>query len=118
MIDPKELMMGDLVIDGYTNRPMRIEVVNKMMGSGLYPIPLTAEILEKNGFKKGEDDATLITRTSEYYIELWMMPLCVGFYFQSYYDTNELRINIDYVHELQQALRLCGLNELADNFKI
>lgn len=46
------------------------------------------------------------------------MPLCVEFYFQSYYDTNELRINIDYVHELQQALRLCGLNELADNFKI
>lgn len=27
-------------------------------------------------------------------------------------------IHIYYVHELQHALRLCGLNELADNFKV
>ena len=25
---------------------------------------------------------------------------------------------LQYVHELQHALRLCGLNEIADNFKI
>ena len=27
-------------------------------------------------------------------------------------------VAINYVHELQQALRLCGLKDLADNFKI
>ncbi|MBQ0088527.1 MAG: hypothetical protein KBT27_04250 [Prevotellaceae bacterium] len=29
-----------------------------------------------------------------------------------------ISIQIKYVHELQHALRLCGLNDLADNFKI
>ena len=33
--------------------------------------------------------------------------------------TNHLRgIKVKYVHELQQVLRLCGLRELADNFKV
>lgn len=31
---------------------------------------------------------------------------------------NSLFIQLHYVHELQHALRLVGLNELADNFKI
>ena len=38
--------------------------------------------------------------------------------FPDEYTHSFLRINVFYVHELQHALRLCGLNELADNFKI
>lgn len=117
MMRVENLMIEDWVIDGYTNRPMRIEVVNKMMGSGLYPISLTAEILEKNGFEKDEE-MNFVIRGDDFFINLWIMPLCIEFYFKSYYDTNEMRINIDYVHELQQALRLVELNELANNFKI
>lgn len=80
------------------------------------PIPLTAEILEANfgekedhncgegyyfyGGNDGENcvvDGTLIIgRTS--------------------YDEYDLALPVRYVHELQHALRLCGLDELADNF--
>ncbi len=83
------------------------------------PIPLTEEILKANG---------------------WNTPLD-GFGFSSQYETQDgkicvtmdaihkcLDIRLDdinysmptprYVHQLQHALRLCGLTELADNFKI
>lgn len=81
------------------------------------PIPLTVEILEKNGFEKVEESSFVIKRI-DFFVKLWIMPLCVEFEYQSYFDTNEMRIVIEYVHELQHALRLCGLNELANNFKI
>lgn len=38
-----------------------------------------------------------------------------GPYYISIYDSV---ITCEYVHQLQHALRLCKLNELADNFKI
>ena len=66
-----------------------------------YPIPLTPKILEKNEevksltmFLKNEQGIDCLT--------LIYIPI----------------INLYYVHELQRALRLCGLNEFADNFKI
>ena len=72
------------------------------------PIILTLEILEKNGWWYYSDD-------------LWQHEE-VGFYIEKYngrfqcYDINDIKL--DSVHQLQQTLRLCGLDELADNFKI
>ena len=72
------------------------------------PIPLTPEILEKNGWW--------------YYIDDMWQHEEVGFYIEKWngrfqcYDINDIKL--DSVHQLQQTLRLCGLNELADNFKI
>ena len=79
------------------------------------PIPITAEILEKNGW----------------YVPLlksWWEHPDIAFWMKAYTDgTFELMIDEDsdisfctihYVHELQHALRLCGLSELADNFKV
>ena len=72
------------------------------------PIILTPEILEKNGW--------------EYYMDdLWQHEE-VGFYIEKWnggfqcYDINDIKL--DSVHKLQDVLRLCGLNELADNFKV
>jgi len=79
--------------------------------SNFEPLPLTDEILKANGF-----DETLL-RHGEYWCEYSKL-------YESYRFTasmsgiEEMRIYIDYVHELQHALRLCGLNELADNFKL
>ena len=62
------------------------------------PIPLTAEILEKNELPPYE----------------WLK-----IYFQGEYgNITDFSMRLKYVHELQHALRLCGLNDLADNFKI
>lgn len=72
------------------------------------PIPLTPEILEKNGWWYNVED-------------MWLHEE-VGFFIEKFngrfqcYDINQIKL--DSVHQLQQALRLCGLNELADNFKI
>ena len=72
------------------------------------PIPLTAEILEKNGWWYDLDDIWLHDGVS-FCIEKWNGK------FQCY-DINQIKL--DSVHQLQHALRLCGLDELADNFKV
>jgi len=73
----------------------------------LKPIPLTAEILEKNGFDM--DDYTVHFKEDEHY----MLELV--------FEDDELKwtincneytiMNFEYVHELQHALRLCGIEK-------
>ena len=72
------------------------------------PIPLTPEILEKNGWWYNTEIMWQHYEV-EFCIEKWKGR------FQCYDITD---IKLDSVHQLQQTLRLCGLNELADNFKI
>lgn len=76
------------------------------------PIPLTEEILKANGFIHKE---TMEEWWHEEYVPAWGMRM------SDFELTDEFefgRAKITYVHELQHALRLCGLSELADNFKI
>lgn len=95
------------------------------------PIPLTAEILEANGFD-------IIEEIAVYHSDgtigegMWQNDcLCCGYdntkgQFEFYtfsFDPEEDDIicqikHILFVHELQHALRLCGLDDLADNFKV
>lgn len=100
-------------------------------------IPITPEILEKNGF----DPETFLTAEWGRKVYFKEFPGCVvepadsgkyifgitKYWSKTYSDGSlidwgtmyESRIyNLQYVHELQGALRLCGLNELADNFKV
>ena len=72
------------------------------------PIPLTAEILEENGWWFNVLDEWLHDE-ADFGIERWNGG------FQCY---NINQIKLDSVHQLQHALRLCGLDELADNFKV
>ena len=71
------------------------------------PIPLTPEILEKNGWWYNVED-------------IWLheeVDFCIEKFngrFQCY-EINDIKL--DSVHQLQHALRLCGLDKLADNFK-
>ena len=83
------------------------------------PIPLTTEILEKNGFVF---DCDFWTIANPRYNNVRMVTYYsigddVADAFLGHWAFDE-NYAIDYVHELQHALRLCGLNELADNFKI
>lgn len=92
------------------------------------PIPLTPEILEKNGFHLelssdkenvyshfDEGDCTPIIFLSAgqekwtLHVKNYILKKCLDF--TIFHDTL-------YVHELQHALRLCELNEFANNFKI
>ncbi len=84
------------------------------------PILLTPEILEANGFVSRADagyqrrEDELANRHLTYYENSGMLGVGLPFVDRS----SDIIHRIKYVHELQQALRLCGLKELADNFKI
>ena len=113
-----DLMLGDW----YVNSDGDICKVVKNLGNVVWeqgddvsdstddpnPIPLTAEILEKNGWWYEIEDMWLHDEVS-FCIEKWNGK------FQCY-DINQIKL--DSVHQLQQTLRLCGLNDLADNFKV
>ena len=121
----KDLMVGDYIANR-NGSPMQIVAVDEdnayacegneerpwifgdNEGYEPQPIPLTPEILEKNGWWYNVED-------------MWLHEE-VGFFIEKFngrfqcYDINQIKL--DSVHQLQQALRLCGLNELADNCKI
>lgn len=78
------------------------------------PIPLTPEILEKNGFWVMEN----VNNGAEEYIAYATAGLMFHYNRDNDYYFPNTPISWKYVHELQHALRLCGLDELADNFKI
>ena len=120
-----DLMVGDWVLDTYTNKPMMIEDINggnPRFGQDLEPIPLTPEILKKNGFKEyGKDDtdgAILYVLGDDFFgVSVWVNiePCLLGIWriwagkSQSYSRIDELPIS--FVHELQHALRLCGIDK-------
>lgn len=77
------------------------------------PIPLTEEILKANGFRLIGFHKLDFVRDEGGFASYNRVTHCV-----SVGCDGSVKKNIGYVHELQHALRLCGLDELADNFKI
>ena len=74
------------------------------------PVPITREILEKNGWEcKGD---YMIKRVGEDTL-YWVENLDCGLYKNKYN-----MCTCKYVHQLQHAFRLCGFDVLADTFKI
>ena len=123
-----DLMLGDLIL--INNTPHRIQAIDSIdaemqADDELYyvgedrchsedkieGIPLTPEILKKNGWKDADycieyqDDKSIIQCG---------LPIMRG-------RINGIVIEhfkCEYVHQYQHLLRLCGLDELADNFKV
>ena len=90
---------------------------DKFSADDVKPIPLTAEILEKNGFGYKEEDGNL----SHYYIgDRWYLDnpdLHIGTYNKGVYWLNYLDnaiYGIKYVHQLQHALKLCHIEKEID----
>ena len=124
----KDLMVGDYIANR-NGSPMQIVAVDEdnayawtgneerpwifgdNEGYEPQPIILTPEILEKNGWKE-----------TEYWHEYQDGKNTI----QSCLPDMRGRINgieiehfkCEYVHQYQHLLRLCGLDKLADNFKI
>ena len=110
----KDLMIGDWVYDiilqGYT----KVEVLtlsgikgtihdNVWHEKTFEPIPLTPEILEKNGFGEQRFERMSVWSILGFSIEL-------DFSTWKYYWANG-DVEISSVHELQHALRLCGITK-------
>lgn len=91
----------------------------------IHPIPLTEDILKANadgGSCSFDEFRSLYhLKNNGYHREIsisfdktWSVP----FVEITGMGQTTIKVNMQYVHELQHALRLCGLTKLADNFKI
>ena len=121
MIDKRELSIGDWVM--YRNREWQVCSLYQFTGevglwrkdsqicenvADLTPVPLTPEVLEKNGLCVVEEDADF----SEY-------ELFGSENFSIFHTKGTLRYRLEtpqasvvcwYVHQLQHALRLAGID--------
>ena len=127
MIRVEELMIGDwvnIMVEGYDNPtqikeigPFWVKVTQDEKDYGIVliePIPITPEILERNGFEsvknifgfktyKLNDDFILEDRGKR-------KCLCRSCYTMQPYSTFWV-CDIEHVNELQHALKLCGISK-------
>lgn len=122
--DPVRVTAVRTVYDDRTNpigimSPLKIEYFFKE--ENVKPVPLTTDILINNGFGQDTIGSGLILHidNSE---NLYVL---VNYRYNGECRNVEISNRmynlsrpIRYVHELQHALRLCGLSELAENLKV
>jgi hypothetical protein len=94
----------------YPDIGIRVNITSDYIINLLEPIPLTAEILKRNGFYYDEDRKAYLMGTifqvkSEKH-DLFSFEICGCPY------------PLNTVNQLQHALRLCGLSDLANNLKL
>lgn len=129
-MDAKELMIGDWVVrESHKKTPQQVigigdkGVTLKLEGGWCgeaidltEPIPLTPEILEKNGFTPNIYQINDVYGTrfnlDEYYCLIFFNSKN-GASLTKYYTNKSCFYitTINYVHELQHALRLAGINK-------
>ena len=111
-------MIGDWVYNSYHKKNINWWYSDMVCPNGLIvtgrdikPIPLTPKILKKNRWKE-----------TEYWYEYKDGNTIIQYSLSNIWGIiNEIEIEhfkCEYVHQLQHLLRLCGLDELANNFKI
>ena len=124
----EELMIGDWVMNTHNQKPEHVYEIRERMVmldyNDLYdyneiePIPITPEILEKNGFAHCEPQGyNLYVKDKNgagLYNILWQgesynYDLEIAAYTYPFGEFNKR--NIKYVHQLQHALRLCGIEK-------
>ena len=87
------------------------EVWDELSMDDIEPIPLTPEILEKNGFEYKEGETGMCgVEIAPCYLrdDVPFEVFCDGEPFAIWFKEP---INIKYVHQLQHALRLCGIEK-------
>ena len=122
MIKAEELMIGNWVLDGTKYAQVtsitcdgiiETTVNEKSNIELLEPIPITKEILEKNGFEEKREPERYIKSDDYYDVEireyndgLWILTLT-----DCEFTLPHSQVHVSYVHQLQQALRLYGIPE-------
>lgn len=135
---PTDLQIGDYTLVKPSMMLIKIAAVhNKKVGYHavtnklnwvridlLEPIPLTQSILEVNGFKV--DGYANLNLQDGKWLEYYFHEHRFSMYYEGideWQNHSQVRDIVHrsqpfYVHELQHCLRLCCLNELADNLKL
>lgn len=120
-----ELMIGDWVYNCIAD--IRFQVYPQFFsqwhnrpeqfGATIQPISLTPEILEKNGFEK-QQFGNFIYENDDVNLRIEFCPKNIN-YTNGRYDYIDIEkgcvtiteMPIEFVHELQHALRLCGIDK-------
>ena len=116
-----ELMLEDYVLlNGKPVKVCSIDTTGEIIVSGgevwidgnaVEPIPITPEILEKNGFVLKEEEVGMYgVKIAPHYTrdDLPFEVFCDGEPFAIWFNNP---VNIKYIHQLQHALRLCGIEK-------
>ena len=122
-----ELIVGDWVLDGTQIAQITSITFGGVIETTAYefsnievikPIPLTGEILERNGFEGTPTGDLFIEKKlwETYAIELfasegsWIIRITdkTNWYIDG---CNRINLYIKYIHELQHALKLCGIEK-------
>ena len=133
-MEPNELMIGDYIRVIYTQKIIKVREIkqsciythdNGYEYNEIEPIPLTLEILEKNGFEivfdeDGTECYCYYNCAADGYIKIslynggdgdWRIEI-VNY---EKFDDNKIVYNNNFiflkVHQLQHALRLCGIDK-------
>ena len=125
----KDLMIGDKVMVKVLSQIPNTYVLHTWAANDysrdiqVKPIPLTAEILEKDGWERDIDKEWEYNNSHilPHYCYQWeKQNVKIEMYAGLEGFTISLIIGRRFyaVHELQHVLRLYGLDELADNFKV
>lgn len=134
-----ELMINDWILAHFTY-PAKIteikangSICTNLAGKQIddtdwVPISSTTEILKLNGFTYDVNEKCwkLIKKDNDrlvysIYVNADRLSVCNWRFEENEYFVNvcnEVNVYYTYVHEIQHALRMCGLNDLANNFKI
>ena len=125
MIEAKELMLGDWLKYGNLDKIVKVtalygnqvntNAITPLFLDDLEPIPITPEILEKNGWE-------LFRFGNSYCMQIHIQMAGDGFEMQDitihrmkvlevHTSTSTLYMPIKYVHQLQHALKLCGIEK-------
>lgn len=123
-MEANELMIGDWAdfASELGDQPIaKIITVNYlyMLDSGrmvVRPIPLTPEILEKNGFNEEQKRVRFVVSHKEYQLTYYFNSNWFSIYKNANGSDYPIFIcafqeRIKYVHELQHALRLCKVDK-------
>ena len=96
--------------DHYDNMPYNLANMFENNKYKPQPIPITPEMLEKNGWKE-----------TQYWLEYQdgknTIQCCLPDMRGRINGIEIEHFKCEYVHQYQHLLRFCGLNELADEFK-
>ena len=121
-MEAKELMIGDKVMVKVLSQIPDTYVLHTWTANDysrdiqVKPIPLTPEILEKNGFiKVNSQRYDYGYPDTDCYVKVNPKKNMIHVNGR---NANSNLYSHSFVHELQRARRLCGLDELADNVKV
>lgn len=112
------------------------DIYSNILQNGVEPIEISKPFLMKNGFVLKKLLVTFDKDKFDKFVYLKFVYLNDGFTIKLYISEKDVDLNVarlvihknntgnmidvklNYVHELQQAFRMCNLQYVADNFKI